>query len=64
MHTCVYVCVCMCISCIFICKYAYLYRCTIMYAYIYMKLSYCGYICFGALTHFFRPNNKTFCYLV
>ena len=23
-----------------------------------VKLSCCGYICFGALTHFFRPNNK------
>ena len=23
-----------------------------------VKLSCCGYLCFGALTHFFRPNNK------
>ena len=28
------------------------------------KLSCCGYICFGALTHLFRPNNKISCYLV
>ena len=29
-----------------------------------VKLSCCGYICFRALTHFLRPNNKICCYLV
>ena len=24
------------------------------------KLSCCGYICFGAQRHFFRPNNKIY----
>ena len=29
-----------------------------------VKLSCCGYICFGALTHFFRPNNKIYIYKI